>query len=120
MFQWSEVLASARICRRRLAAALALAVFAAAPFVVFEPVVRDAATHFRIEFKYLVSGWVPWLLVVVGALCFVPVIVSIGRGAYSRWSLHPGLRTAYEIWGATLYLLGVILLTKTAQVAAAF
>ena len=115
-----KVLASARIGRRRLAAALALAVFAAAPFVVFEHVVRDAATHFRVEFNYLVSGWVPWLLVVVGALCFVPVIVSIGRGAYSRWSLNPGIRTAYEVWGATLHLLGVLLLTQTAQVAAAF
>ena len=114
------MLASARIVRRRLAAALALALFAAAPFVVFKHVVLDAATHFRVEFNYLVSGWVPWLLVVVGALCFVPVIVSIGRGAYSRWSLNPGIRTAYEIWGATLYLLGVLLLTQTAQVAAAF
>lgn len=115
-----EVLASARIIRRRLAAALALAVFAAAPFVVFQHVVQDAATHFRVQLTYLVSGWVPWVLVVVGALCFVPVIVSIGRGAYSRWALHPGIRTAYEIWGATLYLLGVLLLTQTAQVSSAF
>jgi hypothetical protein len=120
VFQWSEVLASAHICRRRMTAALALAVFSAAPFVVFEQVVRDAATHFRLEFNYLVSGWVPWLLVVVGALCFIPVIVSIGRGALSRWSLPPAIRTAYEVWGATLYLLGVLLLTQTAQVSAAF
>ena len=120
MFQWSQVLAQAHIGRRRLAAVLALAVFSAAPFVVFQHVVRDATTHFRLEFNYLVSGWVPWLLVVVGALCFVPVIVSIGRGALSRWSLPPGIQTAYEVWGATLYLLGVLLLTQTAQVSAAF
>jgi hypothetical protein len=114
------VLARAQICRRRLVAATVLAVSAAAPFVVFEQVVRDAATHFRVQLGYLVSGWVPWLLVVIGALCFVPVIVSIGRSAYSRWSLAPGIRTAWEIWGATLYLLGVLLLTQTAQVASAF
>jgi hypothetical protein len=114
------VLTATRICRRRLAAAAALAVFGAAPFFVFQQVVRDAATNFRVEFNYLVSGWVPWLLVVVGMLCFIPVVVSIGRSAYSRWSLPPGIRTAYEIWGATLYLLGVLLLTQTAQVASAF
>jgi hypothetical protein len=109
-----------RICRRRLAAAGAVAIFAAAPFYVFQHVVSDAATNFRVEFNYLLTGWVPWLLVVVGMLCFVPVVFSIGRGAYSRFSLNPGIRTAYEIWGATLYLLGVLLLTQTAQVAAAF
>jgi hypothetical protein len=103
-----------------MAAALALALFAAAPFYVFQQVIRDAATDFRVEFNYLVSGWTPWLLVVVGSVCFVPVVVSIGRSAYSRWSLPPGIRTAYEIWGATLYLLGVLLLTQTAQVANAF
>jgi hypothetical protein len=114
------VLTAARICRRRLTAAVALAVSAAAPFYVFHQVVQDAATNFRVEIEYLVSGWVPWLLVVVGALCFVPVIVSIGRSAFSRWSLPPAIRTAYEVWGATLYILGVLLLTQTAQVSSAF
>jgi hypothetical protein len=103
-----------------MAAALALALFAAAPFYVFQQVIHDAETHFRIELEYLVSGWTPWVLVVVGSICFVPVVVSIGRSAYSRWSLSPGMRTAYEIWGATLYLLGVLLLTQTAQVSSAF
>jgi hypothetical protein len=115
-----HVITGMQICRRRLGALLALAVFSAAPFVVFEHTVRDAATNFRVEFEYLVSGWTPWLLIVVGALCFVPVVVSIGRSAYSRWSLPPGIRTAYEIWGATLYILGVLLLTQTAQISAAF
>ena len=106
--------------RRRFAATLALTVFSAAPFVVFHQTVEDAATDFRVEFQYLVTGWAPWLMIVVGILCFVPVIVSTGRSAFSRWSLPPGVRTAYEIWGAILYLLGVLLLTQTAQVAAAF
>jgi hypothetical protein len=109
-----------RICSRRLGALLALAVFSAAPFVVFQHTIRDAATDFRVEFNYLVTGWAPWLLIVVGMLCFVPVVVSMGRSAFSRWSLPPGIRHAYEIWGATLYLLGVLLLTQTAQIAGAF
>jgi hypothetical protein len=109
-----------RLYRRRLGAVLALAAFSAAPLVVFEHTVRDAATDFRVEFNYLVTGWGPWFLIAVGILCFVPVVVSIGRSAYSRWSLAPGIRTAYEIWGATLYLLGVLLLTQTTQISGAF
>jgi hypothetical protein len=109
-----------RICRRRIAALASLAVLSAAPFVVFQHTVRDAATDFRVDFSYLVTGWVPWLLIVLGLLCFVPVVVSMGRSAFSRWSLPPGIRHAYETWGAILYLLGVLLLTQTSQVAGAF
>jgi hypothetical protein len=109
-----------RIFRRRLGAVMALAVFSAAPFVVFQRTVQDAATDFRVEFNYLVTGWAPWFLIVVGMLCFVPVVVSMGRSAFSRWSLPPGIRHAYEVWGATLYLLGVLLLTQTSQIAGAF
>ena len=115
-----HALTGLRLCRRRLGALLALLVFSGAPFLVFEHTVRDAATDFRLEFNYLVTGWGPWFLIAVGALCFVPVVVSIGRSAYSRWSLAPGVRTAYEIWGATLYLLGVLLLTQTTQISGAF
>ena len=113
-------LVATRICRRRLAALMALAVFSAAPFVVFQHTVSDAATDFRVDLSYLVSGWAPWFLIVVGLLCFVPVVVSMGRSAFSRWSLPPGIRHAYETWGAILYLLGVLLLTQTSQVSGAF
>src|SRR5947208_2144129 len=106
--------------RRRLTAAATLAAFSAAPFVVFEATVRDAATNFRIEFKYLLTGWGPWVLVATGVLCFVPVVVSMGRAAYSRWFLTVGVKRAFEIWGVTLYLLGVLLLTQTAQISSAF
>ena len=114
------MLTGARICRRRLAATLALALFSVAPFVVFHHTVVDAAADFRVQFNYLVTGWGPWFLIVLGMLCFVPVVVSMGRSAFSRWSLQPGIRHAYEIWGAVLYLLGVLLLTQTAQIAGAF
>jgi hypothetical protein len=115
-----DAVVGTRICRRRLGAVMALAVFSAAPFVVFQHTVQDAATDFRVDFNYLVTGWAPWLLIVVGLLCFVPVVVSMGRSAFSRWSLPPGIRHAYEVWGAVLYLLGVLLLTQTTQIASAF
>jgi hypothetical protein len=115
-----HVLTGAHACRRRLGAAAALAVFSAAPFVVFQSTLRDAATNFRLEPNYLVTGWGPWTLVAIGVLCFVPIVVSMGRSAYSRWALTPPTRRAYEIWGATLYILGVMLLTQTAQISSAF
>ena len=112
--------AGAHIWRRRLQAVVTLALFSVAPFLVFESTVRDAAaSDFRLEFDYLVTGWAPWALIAIGLLCFVPVVVSIGRSAFSRWSLSPQVRRAWEIWGVTLYLLGVLLLVQTAQIAAA-
>ena len=116
----TEVVRRRGTIRRRAAAAAALALFAAAPFAVFQTTVRDAATNFRVELGYLVTGWGPWVLIVTGSLCFVPVIVSIGRSAFSRWALSPGIKLAYEIWGATLYLLGLGLLVQTSQVSSAF
>ncbi|HEX8067157.1 MAG TPA: hypothetical protein VF520_11585 [Thermoleophilaceae bacterium] len=106
--------------RRRAVALLALALFMAWPFVVFHSTVEDAATDFRLEFVYLVSGWAPWVLILLGSLCFLPVVVSIGRDVFSRWALSPGIRHAYEAWGITLYLLGVLLAVQTSQVAGAF
>jgi hypothetical protein len=103
--------------RRRLAAAVAVAVFAAWPFAVFHRVVADAASQFRLEFTYLVSGWTAWTLIALGALCFVPVALSIGRDEYSRWFLKPAIRRAYEAWGVSLYVLGVLLAVQTVQVA---
>ena len=115
-----DAVVGTRICRRRIAALMALAAFSAAPFFVFQQTVQDAATDFRVDFNYLLTGWAPWLLIVLGLLCFVPVVVSMGRSTFSRWSLPPGIQHAYEVWGAVLYLLGVLLLTQTSQVANAF
>jgi hypothetical protein len=106
--------------RGRLAACLAIALFCAAPVVIFQATMRDAATEFRLEFNYLVTGWGPWALIALGSLCFVPVAASIGRDVYSRWFLSARIRHIWEIWGAVLYLLGVVLLTQTSQIADAF
>ena len=102
-------------------AATAVAVFAAAPFALFRRTVEDAVTSdFRLEFTYLVSGWGSWTLIVLGALCFVPVTLSMYRDGYSRLYLKPATRHAYEAWGITLYLLGLVLAVQTSQVSSAF
>jgi hypothetical protein len=105
---------------RRLSAATAVALFCAGPFAIFRSTVEDAATDFRIEFEYLVTGWAPWALIVIGSLCFVPVTLSIARSGYSRWYVKPATRHAYEAWGLTLYLLGLVLAIQTAQIAGAY
>jgi hypothetical protein len=107
----------AQVCRRRLAATSAVALFAAWPFVVFHEVVLDAASQFRLEFVYLLSGWTAWILILLGVLCFVPVALSIGRDEYSRWYVKPAIRRAYEAWGVSLYVMGILLAVQTAQVA---
>jgi hypothetical protein len=109
-----------QFCVRRAAAAASVALGLAAPFLVFRSTVEDAATDFRMEFDYLVTGWGPWALIVLGCLCFIPVTVSIGRNGYSRWYVRPGTRHAYEAWGLTLYLLGLLLAIQTSQIAGAY
>jgi hypothetical protein len=107
----------AQHARRRLAATVALAVFAVAPFALFHRTIFDAASQFRLDFVYLLSGWTAWVLIALGALCFVPVALSIGRDEYSRWYVKPAIRRAYEAWGLSLYVLGILLAVQTVQVA---
>jgi len=79
---------------RRLVAAATVALVGAAPFVVFRGLFQDAATDFRWEFLYLVSGWTPFILMFIGALWFVPVVLSMERTGYSRLYLRPARRGA--------------------------
>ena len=103
---------------RRLGAAGAVALFGAAPFVVFQSLMEDAIeSDFRLELWYLVSGWGPFFLMTLGTLCFVPVALSIRRTGYSRLYLRPVTRHAWEAWGLVLSLLGLILAIQTAQIA---
>jgi hypothetical protein len=107
--------------RRRGTAVAAIAVFCAAPFAVFYRTVDDAIrSDFRFELGYLVSGWGPWVLIVVGSVCMLPVAVSIGRSAFSRWWLSPVVRHTYAAWGISLYLLGLLLAVETSTIARAY
>ena len=92
--------------------ALALAL----PMVLWHALIRDIASEFRFDARYLVSEWSPWVLMAAGLLFFVPVTVSAGRNPESRW--YPRSRNALAAWGITLYLLGCGLATQVAQIAA--
>lgn len=105
---------------RRLGAAITVALIAFAPFVLFRGIYEDASATFRWEFTYLVTGWTPFLLMVVGALWFVPVVVSMGRTGYSRLYIRPVTRHACQAWGLVSYLLGFCLALQTSQIAGLF
>jgi hypothetical protein len=106
---------------RRLGAAASVALVAAAPFVIFRGILEDAmASDFRWELAYIVSGWVPFALMMIGALWFVPVVLSLGRNGYSRLYIRPVTRSACQAWGLVSYLLGFMLAIQTSQIAGLF
>jgi hypothetical protein len=94
--------------------AVGFALAVALPIVLWHRVIRDIASEFRLDLKYLVSEWSPWVLIVLGLAFAAPVVWSAGRDPDSRW--YPRSRNAYAGWGITLYLLGIALATQVAQI----
>ncbi len=104
---------------RRTARLVGLAGFflaAALPVVLWHRAIEIIATDFRLELEYLVTGWTAYALIAAGLLFSVPVVLSIGRRPESR--LYPRSRQAYAAWGVVLYLLGMLLASQVAQIAA--
>jgi hypothetical protein len=101
-----------RQAQRVGAAGFALALFL--PIVLWHRVIGDIASDFRFDFNYLLTGWSPWVLMLLGLAFFVPVAISNGRDPEGRF--YPKARNAYAGWGITLYLLGFGLATQVAQI----
>jgi hypothetical protein len=97
----------------RIAGVAWFAAAAAAPVLAWHDVAARLAVRFRLELGYLVSAWAGFALIALGLVCFVPVLVSIGRTPDSR--LYPRSRSALIGWGASLYLLGLALSVQVAQ-----
>jgi hypothetical protein len=87
---------------------------AALPVVLWHRAIAIVATDFRVEFDYLLTGWLGYLLLAGGLLLLLPVVVSAGRNPASR--LYPRSRNAWMGWGVSLYLMGFAV---AAQVSAA-
>jgi hypothetical protein len=88
---------------------------AALPAAAWHDVARRLAAGFRLDFGYLVSAWCGFTLIALGLICFVPVLLSVGRTPESR--LYPRNRGALIGWGTSLYLLGLGLTVQEAQLA---
>ena len=85
------------------------------PVVLWHRPMAMIAEEFRFDLEYLVTGWTAYTLIGLGLLFFIPVVISIGRRPDSR--LYPRSRGAYLGWGASLYLLGIMLATQVAVIA---
>jgi len=107
---------SARRARRRArrvgAAGFLLA--AVLPVVLWHRVIGGIASEFRLDLRYLVTGWAPWVLMLMGRGCFVAVMARDWRAPDRRF-YAPG-SGALMGWGVTLYLLGFLLATQVAQI----
>jgi hypothetical protein len=86
---------------------------AALPVVLWHRAIAVVATDFRLEFDYLLTGWLGYGLIAGGLLLLVPVVWSAGRPPGTR--LYPRSRNAYMGWGVSLYIMGFAV---AAQVAA--
>lgn len=115
---WAEMdrrRARAAELRRRDRFATLVAFFSAmaVPIALWHRVVLDIASEFRLDPRYLVAEWTPWLLIAAGLAFFAPVAWSAGSDPESRW--YPRSRNAYAGWGITLYLLGFALAAQVGQ-----
>jgi hypothetical protein len=100
--------------RARWAGLLGFLAAAALPALMWHRSISVIASDFRLEFEYLVTGWMGYGLIGLGLLFCIPVVLSIGRSPESR--LYPRGRNAYAGWGVSLYLLGLILASQVAAV----
>lgn len=104
---------------RRTARLVGLAGFlgaASLPLILWHRAIALIAEDFRMDFTYLLTGWLAYGLIAAGLLFFVPVVISIGRDPESR--LYPRSRNAWAGWGVSCYLLGLALASQVAQIAA--
>lgn len=96
-----------------------LAAFAAAamlPALLWHRAIEIVASDFRLELGYIVTGWTGYGLIGLGLLLMLPVATS--RGLRPEARLYPRSRNAYFGWGVSLYLLGALLASQVAAVAA--
>jgi hypothetical protein len=110
--------ADAERARRRRARRVGAVGFVGAallPVLLWHRVIVDIAGEFRFDANYLITGWSPWVLMVLGLACFVPVAVEDWRDPDRRF--YGAGTGAWMGWAITLYLLGFALATQVAQIA---
>jgi hypothetical protein len=107
----------ARRARRnaRLLGVVGFLAAAALPVVLWHRAIALMASDFRIDARYLLTGWLGYGMIVLGLVFFVPVLLSIGRNPESR--LYPRSRNALAGWGISCYLLGIVLAVQVATIA---
>ena len=90
-------------------------VMAGLPVLLWHATIAAIASAFRVEARYFVMGWTPWVLMALGLACFIPIAVEALRDPERRF-VRRGTGAWYG-WGLTLYLLGFALATQVQQIA---
>jgi hypothetical protein len=90
------------------------ALAAALPVLLWHRAIAVVASDFRVEFEYLVTGWLGYALIAGGLLLVLPVAWSAGRNPAGRF--YPRSRNAFMGWGVSLYLMGFIVAAEVATV----
>jgi hypothetical protein len=98
----------------RRTGALGFVAAAAVPALLWHRVVAGIASEFRLDVRYLVAGWAPWVLMALGLTCLL-VAGAIDWRQRDRRFYGPG-SAAWVGWGISLYLLGFALATQVAQI----
>ena len=88
------------------------------PVVLWHHTVAQVAAAWHFEWRYLLTGWTPWVLMLLGLAAFVPVILDRIRDPGRRF--YGSARAAWFGWSITLYLLGFGLATQVAQIQSGF
>jgi hypothetical protein len=105
--------AARRRARRTGAAGFALAL--ALPILLWHRVIAAIASEFRLDPRYLVTGWSPWALMALGLACLLIAGIIDWRQRDRRFYGPTG--AAWVGWGVSLYILGFALATQVAQIA---
>jgi hypothetical protein len=104
----------ARLRRARRVGGLGFTGAVALPVVLWHSVIGAIASEFDFSLNYFVTGWSPWVLMLLGLACFAVVGAHEWRNRDRRFYTH-GMG-AWFGWGVTLYLLGFALATQVAQI----
>ena len=113
--QQREVLARRRA---RRTGAVGFVAALALPLVLWHHVIGAIASEFRLDLRYLVTGWTPWVLMALGLACLATAGIIEWRGRDGRFYGPTG--AAWVGWGVSLYVLGFALATQVAQIADGF
>jgi hypothetical protein len=102
----------------RILALLGLIAAGAIPAIVYHDLLGQVWQNFTLDAGYIAFGASGFTLMALGLLAAFPVALSIGRDPDSR--LYPRSRAALAAWGASLYLLGGMLVIQIGAIAASW
>jgi heme/copper-type cytochrome/quinol oxidase subunit 1 len=84
------------------------------PIALWHDVISMIVGEYELSIRYLLTAAMPWILMVLGLLCAIPLAVTELRDRERRFHRNSG--RAWAGWGVTLYLLGFALASQVAQI----